>query len=247
LLLAFDGFKLAVSHAFNGNRFRPTAILANLFKLSISLWFQAHVFNFGFSRHAYLNQMYSFVLIVQLGSVMSTENINNTQKYSTDSMAVRWNPLHNMGMGTNRSQVKINFDAEFKGKFDREVERRRRKPAALATAVLEWWLKQPPFVQNLALEGFEAIPEPAHRAVAEAIAKHLVAEAAMTSTPPTEDHPDRQVSEGQADQVSEDQARQTARNAVGRGLRAVQERLAKSPQQPQQRKGRHPQPPAPST
>jgi hypothetical protein len=90
-------------------------------------------------------------------------------------MEGRWNSLQNMDMGNakNRSQVKINFDSRFKDSFDKEVERRKHKPAALATAVLEWWLSQPRFVQNLAIDGLDSVPEAARPMVAQEIAKHL--------------------------------------------------------------------------
>lgn len=113
------------------------------------------------------------------------------QKYSDEIIEDRWKCLHNMDMKA-RSQVKINFNADFKTRFDAEVERRRRKPAALATAVLEWWLKQPPFVQALATEGFEAIPETAREPVMKAIVEHFMREAevnqqASASSPPMDE------------------------------------------------------------
>lgn len=114
---------------------------------------------------------------------MSTVFIKNTQNNSMCVVAGRSNPLDNKHMAKDRNQIKINFDAKFKARFDDALVQYRSKPGQLATQIMTWWLEQPKYVRNLAITGFEAIPPEAHDEAAKAIAEYLVKQAAVPIQP----------------------------------------------------------------
>jgi hypothetical protein len=101
-------------------------------------------------------------------------SIKNPQDYSQNIVEEARNPMENKWMAKSRGQ--INFSKELKDRFDIECERRGLKPAQLASSIIEWWLRQPSYVQSLALNGFAAIPAAALPAVIAALSDHFTQE-----------------------------------------------------------------------
>ncbi len=112
---------------------------------------------------------------------MSTDLLKNNPNASKLIVATCHKAFNNEDMEHNeRSQIRVNFSRKFREKFNAERTARQEKPGRMATVALEWWLRQPKFVRDLAYTG-QDFSERSEREVRRAVAIPQVSGSTLVS------------------------------------------------------------------